>query len=74
MNLKKLLSQILNGDDDTRIRWVNSLILNMLFYYFTIECVFFSGVNDLGSMFVFVLGEAFKISPLVFFCSQTVSQ
>ena len=74
MNLKKLLRQILNGDDDTRIRWVNSLILNMLFYYFTIECVFFSGVNDLGSMFVFVLGEAFKISQLVFFCSQTVSQ
>ena len=60
MNLKKLLRQILNGDDATRIRWVNSLILNMLFYYFTIECVFFSGMNDLGSMFVFVLGEAFK--------------
>lgn len=74
MNLKKLLRQILNGDDATRIRWVNSLILNMLFYYFTIECVFFSGMNDLGSMFVFVLGEAFKISPLVSFCSQTVSQ
>ena len=46
----------------------------MLFYYFTIECVFFSGMNDLGSMFVFVLGEAFKIGPLVSFCSQTVSQ
>ena len=74
MNLKALLRQILNGDDDARIRWVNSLILNLSFYYFTIECVFFSGVNDLGSMFVFVLGEAFKISPLAFFCSQTVSQ
>ena len=74
MNLKKLLRQILNGDDATRIRWVNSLILKMLFYDFTIECVFFSGMNDLGSMFVFVLGEAFKISPLVSFCSQTVSQ
>lgn len=44
------------------------------FLLFTIECVFFSGVNDLGSMFVFVLGEAFKISPLAFFHSQTVSQ